>query len=258
MSIHDQYMLETPEHVEVQFDLAGPGSRFCAMFIDLLLLWLFLFAVIVCTGIFGAAIDVLDDIGDIGSPGDQGWLNWVTALYILLLTGLVFGYHLFFELLLKGQTPGKRSLRIRAIRDDGTPMSPIDTVIRNLVRLVDFLPAFYGLGGLVMFWSPMNKRLGDLAAGTIVVKEGAIDYRAELDKKYVLETTAAPIANAALTPEERRVLTAFLARRQELLPDARRELAQRLADQFHARHGGLLGDPEYYLERLIEDRHRGN
>ena len=106
-----------------------------------------------------------------------------------------------------------------------------------------------------MFCSPLCKRLGDMAAGTIVVKEGQLDYRASADKKYPLGPVAVGVANAELTPEERRVLTGFLQRRVELLPQARDALAERLARPLYEKYGGHYGDAESYIERLVEGRH---
>jgi hypothetical protein len=106
-----------------------------------------------------------------------------------------------------------------------------------------------------MFPNPLCKRLGDLAAGTIVVKEGQLDYRANADKKRQPEPVAVAVANAELTAEERRVITGFLQRRAELLPEARRQLAERLAGPLHVKYAGQYRDAESYLERLAEGRH---
>ncbi|MCK4659201.1 MAG: RDD family protein, partial [Phycisphaerae bacterium] len=230
--------------------------RFCAMAIDVLFMWLVAFCLVIMAAVLNVAADALDTIGDFGPEGEGvgGWITWVNALVLALVFVLLFGYYVFFEMLLHGQTPGKRALKIRVIRDDGTPMGGMDVVVRNLIRAVDFLPVFYGLGGLVMFFSSMHKRLGDIAAGTIVVKEAALDYRASADKKYVVPAMVAPVGNRELTPAERRVLTGFVRRRGELLPEARLQLAQRLAMPLFEKHGGHYGDPESYIERLLQGR----
>jgi hypothetical protein len=154
-----------------------------------------------------------------------------------------------------GQTPGKRAMKIRVMRDDGTPVTSNEVLVRNILRLVDFLPAGYAIGAVVMFFNPLCKRLGDVAAGTIVVKEGQLDYRANADRKYSVGTASIGAVNAELTPEERRLITGFLQRRAELLPRARNELAERLARPLHGKYGGQCGDPEVYLERLVEGRY---
>jgi hypothetical protein len=108
---------------------------------------------------------------------------------------------------------------------------------------------------VLMFASPLCKRLGDIAAGTIVVKEGQLDYRAQADKKQSFVIGPIDAINAELTAEERRLLTGFLQRRSELLPKARGELAERLAKPLREKYGGHGDDAERYLEQLSEGRH---
>jgi uncharacterized RDD family membrane protein YckC len=250
MAIDDRYTLETPENIEVEFDLAGIGSRFCAMLIDTFLLGLILVAIGLLTCI------PLGLVSTGGRFGEQA-ASWIGALIFAVVAMLLFGgYYVLFELLMRGQTPGKRNMRIRVIRDDGTAITANEVLIRNFVRIVDFLPAGYAVGGTVMFFHPMAKRLGDVAAGTIVVKEGRLDYRALADKKYDLAPAPPTVANAELTPEERRLVTGFLHRRSELLIDARRQFAERLARPLYEKYGGHYGaGGEDYLERLIEGQH---
>ena len=256
MAEEGQYTLATPENVEVDFHLAGPGTRFCAMVIDSLFMMLLLIVILILLLVLdiGFRSNLLRDFGPKGNRLG-GWLTWVNALGILVLFGIFFGYHCFFELIMRGQTPGKRSMKIRVIREDGTPAAAMDIVVRNLVRMVDILPAAYGLGGLMVFLHPMNKRLGDLAAGTIVVKEGELDYRASQDRNYVLAAPLPTVANKELEPEERRVLTGFLHRRVELLPEARGRLAERLARPLFDKYGGRFEDAESYIERLLDGKH---
>ena len=251
MSTVDQYSVETPESVEVSFELAGPGSRFCALAIDLTLLWLAVFVLFVVLMCAGAPLwSQMDDMSD------DAAFSWFLAILIVLAMVVMFGYHVIFEFLMNGQTPGKRYIQIRVIRDDGTPATGMDIVIRNLVRLVDVLPGAYVVGGIAAFLHPQYKRLGDMAAGTIVVREGEIDYHASADAKR----KAAPLAEAsvtygALSAEEQRLVRGFLQRRDELLADARERLAQGLAQRLSAKHGGDISDPESYLERLAEGHH---
>jgi hypothetical protein len=106
-----------------------------------------------------------------------------------------------------------------------------------------------------MFFHPMHKRLGALAAGTVVVKEGELDFRAHADKKYQVAQAVDRVANRELNPDERQLLAGFLRRRDELLPEARRQLAERLAGPLHKKYGGHLEHAESYLERLADGRH---
>jgi uncharacterized RDD family membrane protein YckC len=253
MSNADRYTLETPENIEVEFELAGLGSRFCAILIDSLLIGLVLLVLVVSVLLLGlAAVPVLGRSG----PGAGRWYEWLLALAWAIVAALVFdGYFIFFELVMRGQTPGKSVMKVRVLRDDGTPIAVNEVLVRNILRLVDFLPAGYAVGAVVMFVSPLCKRLGDIAAGTIVVKEGQLDYRASADKKKQLVSAAVAVPNSELTPEERRVLAGFLQRRAELLPEARTALAQRLARPLYEKYGGQRIDAEGYIQRLVEGRH---
>ena len=227
----DRYVLETPESVEVEFEPAGLGSRFRAMLIDTL--WialgiLLLFLLFCSLGRFRCWPTGLASAGGLAGGRGVGRCHGPDFRGVLHL----------FELLMRGQTPGKRSMKIRVVRDDGTPVGGNEVLIRNLLRIVDFLPVGYALGVLVMFPSPLAKRLGDIAAGTIVVKEGQRDYRAQADKKYAMPAAAIGPVNSELQPEERRVLVGFLQRRVELLPEARRKLAEQLARPLQEKYGG--------------------
>jgi uncharacterized RDD family membrane protein YckC len=253
MSNADRYILETPENIEVEFELAGLGSRFCAMFIDTLVISLVVLVMVLLLFVPGIlSAPVLTN----SAPGSGRLIEWLVALVWVIVAVVVFdGYFLFFELVMRGQTPGKRAMKLRVIRDDGTPATLNEILVRNILRVVDFLPAGYAVGAVAMFFSPLCKRLGDVAAGTIVVKEGQLDYRASADKKYPLSSTAVAVPNSELSPEERRVLTGFLKRRAELLPDARAALAERLAKPLYEKYGGQYRDAESYVQRLVEGRH---
>jgi uncharacterized RDD family membrane protein YckC len=257
MSGGSHYRIETPEQIEVEFELAGLGSRFCAAAIDALLM----VAAIAALGLIALLLggSYLAMVHDRVGPRGEGLARmpiWVLSLLVALLLTIPFGgYFIVFELVMRGQTPGKRAMRLRAIRDDGTPMAATDVLVRNLVRVIDFLPALYGVGVVVMFFHPLSKRLGDIAAGTVVVKEGELDYRAQADKKYRLRPAVDVVANPRLTPEERRLLVGFLRRRDELLPEARQRIAKQLAEPLYAKYGGAYDHPESYLQRLSRGRH---
>ncbi len=253
MSNAERYTLETPENIEVEFELAGLGSRFCAILIDSLLIALGLLVLALLALFLGA--EIFRAFAAIPWAGFQ-LADWLFAVIWVMVSLLLFGgYFVLFELLMHGQTPGKRAMKVRVLRDDGTPVAVNEVLVRNLLRIVDFLPAGYALGAVVMFCSPLCKRLGDIAAGTIVVKEGQPDYRASADRKYGLGVVTIGEVNAELTPEERRVLTGFLQRRGELLPQARLALAERLARPLYEKYGGQYVDAEDYIARLVEGRH---
>lgn len=152
----------TPEQVRLQFQTAGVGSRAAAYLVDLLILslvnlTLFILASIVVTG---SARDFLEDAG-----------GYALAIVIIGLFLLNSGYYILLEYYNGGQTVGKRLLGLRVIRENGQSVTFLAVLIRNLFRIIDNLPFGYLLGGLVSFFHPQDKRIGDLVAGTIVVVE---------------------------------------------------------------------------------------
>lgn len=250
MSVDGRYKLETTEHVEIEFDLAGPGSRFCAWIIDVLLMGLLLLALMLL------AVAVWGGTWYTTGGMDREFGGWALALLLAGVFLVTTFYHVFFESVMRGQTPGKRQLGLRVIRDDGVGMRFIEVLIRNLLRIADFLPALYLLGGVVSLFHPMHKRLGDLAAGTIVIKDAEPDYRAMSDRRE----REAPIEvrigeQLVISPQEQQLVERFLTRRGELSLEARQSMADRLARQLYQRHGGHWDSAEQYLERLLGGRH---
>jgi uncharacterized RDD family membrane protein YckC len=153
--------ITTPEHVHLKFKIAGIGSRATAQIIDWLILGLLNFT------IFFISIKVnhsfLGDIGDFS--------NYIWAIVIILFFLLTWGYFAFYEFFNSGRTIGKWLMGIRVIQDNGQTITFMSSLIRNLLRIVDFLPGMYFLGILMIFFHPKHKRMGDLVAGTIVIYE---------------------------------------------------------------------------------------
>ncbi len=169
----EEYTIDTPENVRIDYEIAGIGSRFIGALIDTaaiasVLVVLNLIVVLVLAGLGNSE-------GIQTSIVEQDW-SWqegfVFAFYFLLNFAIVWGYYIIFEILKNGQSPGKQVAKIRVIRANGNPAGVAEIVIRNLIRIIDFLPMLYALGFVVMFANRQTKRLGDYAAGTIVVKEG--------------------------------------------------------------------------------------
>ena len=149
--------------------MAGIGSRFVAALWDHLIISV---AQILLTI---AMITILTSVGistSLSGSTDMGPVFFVLALLVIINFLILWGYFALFEIVWNGQTPGKRAGRIRVIRRDGQPVGAGEVIVRNLVRLVDFLPGFYGIGLITMFIDPQARRLGDMAASTIVVREG--------------------------------------------------------------------------------------
>jgi uncharacterized RDD family membrane protein YckC len=169
--LREEYTIDTPENVTFGYEIAGIGSRFIGAVVDSIILVVSLMLLNIILGV------VLSVTGDVESLflGDENEIGWwsglVLAIYTLLNFGLIWGYYILFELLWNGQTPGKRVAKVRVVRMDGNPAGFIEIVVRNLVRIIDFLPGAYGIGLVTMFFNRQARRLGDFAAGTLVIKE---------------------------------------------------------------------------------------
>jgi hypothetical protein len=168
---------------------------------------------------------------------------WVYAL--LGIVGFIFfwGYYIFFEMLWNGQTPGKRWVGLRVIRTDGTPITLSESFIRNLTRLVDFLPAAYGIGIISMFLDKQSRRLGDLAAGTLVVHDRAPISIQSLSIKRTVNFSRQGFKPVSLdgfpferlTNDDLALIEDFLLRREQLTH--RETLANQILNTLHTRLG---------------------
>jgi uncharacterized RDD family membrane protein YckC len=162
----DDYLsIATPENVAFGYEVAGIGSRFLAAVVDTLIILALILLVELTLSLIAASFFRDQLLSD--SPA----LVWMAAIFGLIAFALFWGYYIFFEMLWNGQSPGKRWVGLRVIRTDGTPITLAESIVRNLVRLVDFLPAYYGVGVVTMFVNGQSRRLGDLAAGTLVVRD---------------------------------------------------------------------------------------
>lgn len=205
----DRIEIATPEGLTLHLTLAGLGSRSAAAIIDGL--------IIVATSV---AVYMLFRNSDPPTP--------VQIALLVLPFALFFGYHIVFETVGRRQSPGKRLLGLRVVRTDGSPVGFVASLIRNLIRIVDFLPVAYVLGLSVMFSTVRNQRLGDLAAGAIVVTEPKIDR--DGDGSWRAEETPIPVGwdVSAVTDKETDVIRQFLMRRDSLDQHARQRLAGNL------------------------------
>src|SRR6202171_1530877 len=229
----DKLTIETPEQTTLDFAVAGIGSRFLAIAFDLLIQTV----VGIIVGIGGAFA-----LGGISAVAPKAAI-WAGALLIIFYFLLYFGYFALFEILWNGQTPGKRKAGIRVIKDSGRPLTPAESIARNLMRIVDWLPAYYAVGIASALLSKGNKRLGDLVAGSIVVREASFLDLQPASWHTVTQAPAEPgltsLGAANLTPEEFALIDSFLSRRAELDHDLRR----RMADQIFQRLKGKLTLP---------------
>ncbi|MDP9347682.1 MAG: RDD family protein, partial [Gemmatimonadota bacterium] len=202
-----QVEVETPEHVAIGYELADLGSRFAALLVDGIVLSLGVLVLTVGIPLLAVAL---------GGPPD-GLAGIGIGLIIFLVFAWIWGYFVYFEGLRDGQTPGKRWLRIRVVHDGGFPVTVRGAAIRNLLRLVDIQPApSWMVGGLAMMLHPQTKRVGDLAAGTVVVRER--------NAALLPEEQAQPGAASGpprLSAGELETLGQYVARREQLRPEVR-------------------------------------
>lgn len=215
--------VETPELVVLTYTVAGVGSRVAAALIDYG----------ICLLGYATVLIGLTSLGARTGFGDAARsAAWAGALLYLLLFAILWGYYVLFEGLADGQTPGKRLLRLRAVRDGGYSVTFGASAVRNLVRLLDMQPLFtYGVAIASVMLTKRGKRLGDLAAGTIVVREGLAARAAPTATRgRAGQTPESAVASVArLTNDEYAVLERFAERRADLTPDRRAALAEQIA-----------------------------
>ena len=239
MFYEDRISVATPEGVTLDVTLAGLGSRFAAGLIDQLLR----FAVLIALTILGA---ILGESTDTSS-------GLLLALLFVAFFLVQFAYDIFFETLAAGRTPGKRWTGLRVVKEGGAPVGLVTSVLRNVLRIVDALPGFYLVGMLAVLFTKNNQRLGDLAAGTLVVRERV--------QRTALPQAAAPSTSplgadsalwdvSAISAEEVATVRRFLDRRSTLAPDARERLAHEMANRLGPK---VVGPPrEWQAEAFLE------
>ncbi|MBW2016944.1 MAG: RDD family protein [Deltaproteobacteria bacterium] len=247
------FTVHTPEQVGFQYVPAGLGSRGAAFFLDFLIRAFFVLFIFVLVSLFSAVLPSLDPSGVLA--GISG--SWAVALGILAYGLVDLGYFLFFEAFWNGQTPGKKRFNLRVIRRNGQPIGWVESAVRNLLRALDILGGVYPLGLLVIFLSRNNQRIGDYAAGTLVVRE----ERGKIPMGSVLEETSKEslfpgmeIQVLHLEARQYQLLRSFLERREEMNPNHRADLAKtlarRLMEHWEIRDGGEA-DYELFLERVV-------
>ena len=243
----DKLTIETPEQTALEFAIAGIGSRFLALALDTLI-QLSVFAIVV----IGAVVLAGTLFARVSNS------MWIMASMLLLIFTLFYGYFAAFEALWNGQTPGKRLLRIRVIKDTGRPITPSESVGRNLMRIVDQLPFLYGVGIASAALSRQNKRLGDFVAGTIVVHERELqDVRPLWQAPQSSAISLARYGAERLTADEFALVEAFLNRRDSLTPEVRfrmgEEIARRIKPKLSLPPENLPSN-ERLLEAVVAER----
>ncbi len=253
----DHVTIETPEHIQFTYELAGLGSRFLSLFVDSLIQ-------IIGFGILAALLAYLETaIGSLTALSGRQ-VAGVPILWLIFLIStplLSIGYFIFFEMMWAGQSPGKRMAGLRITRVSGQQIGFTESAIRNILRLVDVLPTLYAAGILFVFFTARCQRIGDLAAGTIVVKERLweppeaeeepVAQFADMGREEQLARQARGYI-AALSRDEIEAVRRFIQRRGELSPELRTRLASDIAAPLYQKFPGLrLGErpnPEWFLE----------
>lgn len=248
----DRLELTTPEGVTLDLELAGVGSRALAGTLDLIIQTMLM---------YGAIIVFL-----VGAFAGGGNPFLIIAVGIFAVVGILVGYHVLFEVWVGGQTPGKRMIGLRVVRADGGPIGLAASLIRTLLRIIDFLPSAYAIGIVTVFATTRNQRLGDLAAGTVVILDRSRHPKPAPTPRHTVRTTdvartprvdpgSVPVGwdVSAVTDEEAGLARRFLDRRWSLDDGARRALAADLAGRLRTKvvaPDSFIAD-EPFLARIV-------
>jgi uncharacterized RDD family membrane protein YckC len=239
--VQDFDLIETPENVELQRRLAGIGSRYLAGFLDSLII-LFIILTLLTLLLLTSF-----DVSDLNLTNTIG--KWLVAFLTIIIFLIYWGYYVLFEIWTNGQSPGKKIIKIRVVQTEGGGISFSAIAIRNLLRIIDIPLAI-----VVMFITQKTQRLGDLAAGTVVISEELLDYSSRYDKKKKVidnvSITSDTLEASGLKPEEYRLLNNYWLRRSELNIEARIQLLPQLVRPILTRLGQTL--PNESLEALEE------
>ena len=258
----DQLSIETPELVGIDLPVAGIGSRFVALLVDYVIWFLAAILILFLIALIDPSLSHFSKLGE----------KWAVAIFILIPFLLFWGYFTLFEAFWNGRTPGKRLAKIRVIQRSGRGIGLFESMTRNLLRIVDQFPLVYMVGAISIFLTRDHQRLGDLAAGTLVVHErenlaapssGASTRTftagifAEAGEQTAVAGGSAQEYSASgvqrLDTADLEVLEGFFARRLDFTMETRAELARRIAAAIHAKTG--LEAPagvstETYLEEI--------
>ena len=210
--------ITTPEHVEIRLEPAGAGSRFLAILIDS-------FIVMGIAGIIGSVLGLMLPRGI------------ALALSITINFLLTWGWHVYFETQQQGRTPGKRALKLRVIDARGLPVSLYQSLVRNVVRVLDFAPAFYGIGAIATLVTPTRRRLGDLIADTLVIRDArSLAYKgtraAERRHNSLRTPRVLRMIRHRIGLEEREFLLTLCLRSDRMTPEARYDLMDEVAKRY--------------------------
>jgi uncharacterized RDD family membrane protein YckC len=247
LAAFEKLTIDTPEHIALEFTLASAGSRFLALAVDTL----------IQAGVFVAVSLLALGIATVAAIAVRDFAPWVLAILVFSGFILYYAYFAFFEAIWSGQTPGKRIVGLRVIATSGRPLGVFEAILRNLLRIVDQMPVIYAVGIFSVFLTERNQRLGDLAAGTVVVHDRQIDREA---LGRAPSSTTVRLGAARLTPEEVQTIETFLRRRDDLPYEMRDKSGGQLAKHVRARLGidrALYSSDETLLEDAVAEYRSG-
>ena len=233
----NELTIVTPEHVHIRLEPAGAGSRFLAILID--------------SFIVQGASTVLLTILLTVLPMGYAMAIFITANFIL-----TWGWHVYFETRRHGRTPGKRALRLRVIDARGLPVSLYQSLVRNITRVLDFAPAFYGIGAIATLSSPTRRRLGDIIADTLVIRDTQpLAYKPQLAAERRYNSLRTPrvlrLIRHRISLEEREFLLTLCIRADRMSAEARYDVMEEVAAVYRKELG--LEDEPISGENLVRD-----
>ena len=233
----NELTITTPEHVPIRLEPAGAGSRFLALLIDAIIV------TSIASTVFATVVLLLP-------PG------LALAVFLSVNFVLTWGWHVWFEVKKQGRTPGKRALRLRVIDARGLPVSLYQSLVRNITRVLDFAPAFYGFGAIAVLASPTRRRLGDLIADTLVVRDiqplaarGALG--AERRHNSLRTPRVLRLAKHRIGLEEREFLLTLCLRAERMSAEARYDLMEEVAAVYREKLG--IEEEQMSGENLVRD-----
>jgi len=253
----DQISIDTPELVSIDMPLAGLGSRFIALLVDYIIWTVALILLVIIAALLSPAISAFNKLS----------AQWAEAIVIFLIFLFNWGYFTLFEAFWNGRTPGKKVAKIRVIQRSGRSIGLFESMARNFIRYIDQIPFFYAVGVITMFVNKQHQRLGDLAAGTLVVRDrepetalwgesSSRTFTAQLfasaaipEPHHALSLPALGIAR--LSSADLEVLESFFSRRLDMSLETRALLAQRIAAAIQAK-SGLEIPPGASVETFLE------
>jgi Predicted membrane protein/domain len=232
-----ELIITTPEHVPLALEPAGAGSRFLAILLDSLI-----------TTTIASTIALVVRL-----------LTTAGVAYAVLVTisfGLPIAWHVWFETRGHGRTPGKRALSLRVVDARGLPVSLYQSLARNIVRAIDFAPAFYGVAAAVSLFDPARRRLGDIVANTLVIREvQPLAYRGQLATDRRHNSLRTPrvlrLIRHRVPLEEREFLLRLCLRAGKLTPTARYDLMEDVARFYRSKLA--IEEEQISGENLVRD-----